>query len=94
MDIKSFEQVVGRVAMAAGFALALSACSMAVEDPPRAMYGTTAWSDGWQRTCSDLDPTVEPKHPGYEHLNNDCAQYEVAQRMHNQQPEVAANEKR
>ena len=67
---------------------------MAVEDPPRAMYGTTAWSDAWQRTCSDLDPVVQPKHPGAEHLNNDCAQYEVAQRMHNYQPEVAANEAR
>ena len=53
------------------------------------MYGTTAWCDAWQSTCSDLDPTVEPKHPGYEHLNNDCAQYEVAVQMRNQQPEVA-----
>ena len=94
MDTKSFGRVIGRVAMAAGFAMALSACGMAVEDPPRAMYGTTAWSDGWQRTCNDLDPSVEPKHPDAEHLTNDCAQYEVAQRMHNYQPEVAANEER
>jgi hypothetical protein len=94
MDTKSLGRMVSRVAMAAGLAMALSACGMAAEDPPRAMYGTTAWSDAWQRTCSDLDPTVEPKHPDYEHLNNDCAQYEVAQRMHNYQPEVAANEAR
>ena len=94
MDIKSFGRVVGRVAMAVGFALALSACSVAVEDPPRAMYGTTAWSDAWQITCNDLDPTVEPKHPGAEHLNKDCAQYEVAQQMRNYQPEVAVNEER
>ena len=94
MDIRSFGRVVGRVAMAAGFAVALSACSMAVEDPSRAMYGTTAWSDAWQRTCSDVDPAVEPKHPGHEHLNIDCAKYEVAQRMHNNQPEVAANDDR
>jgi hypothetical protein len=91
MDMKSLGQVVGRVAMAAGLAMALSAYGMAAEDPPRPMYGTTAWSDAWQRTCGDLDSVVEPKQPGYEHLNNDCAQYEVAQQMRNQQPEVAAN---
>jgi len=94
MEINTLGRTVGRLAMAAGLAMALSACSMAAEDPPRAMYGTTAWSDAWQRTCNDLDPTVEPKHPGYEHLNNDCAQYEVAQQMRNRQPEVAANEAR
>ena len=94
MDTKSLGRMVSRVAMAAGLAMALSACGMAVEDPPRAMYGTTAWSDAWQRTCGDLDPVVEPKHPGYEHLNHDCAQYEVAQQMRNRQPEVAANEER
>jgi hypothetical protein len=94
MDTKSLGRMVSRVAMAAGLAIALSACGVAVEDPPRAMYGTTAWSDAWQRTCNDLDPTVEPKHPGYEHLNNDCAQYEVAQQMRNRQSEVAANEAR
>jgi hypothetical protein len=94
MDMNSVGRVVGRFAMAAGLAMALSACSMAIEDPPRAMYGTTAWSDGWQRTCIDLDPTVAPKHPGSEHLKNDCAQYEVAQRMRNQQPQVAVNEER
>jgi hypothetical protein len=94
MDMKYVGRVVSRFAMAAGLAMALNGCTMSAEDPPRAMYGTTAWSDGWQRTCSDLDPTVEPKHPGAEHLNNDCAQYEVAQRMHNYQPEVAVNEER
>jgi hypothetical protein len=94
MDMKNVGRVVGRFAMAGGLALALNACSMSAEDPPRAMYGTIAWSDGWQRTCNDLDPTVEPKHPDYEHLNNDCAQYQVALRMHNQQPEVALNEER
>ena len=94
MDMKYVGRVVGRFAVATCFAFALNACGMSAEDPPRAMYGTTAWSDGWQTTCNDLDPTVEPKHPGYEHLNNDCAQYQVAQRMHRQQPEVAANERR
>ncbi len=58
------------------------------------MYGTTAWSDAWQRTCSDLDPAVEPKYPGAEYLQNDCAQYEVAQRMHYDLPALAANEER
>ena len=94
MDIKCVGRVVGRFAVATCFAFALNACTMSAEDPPRAMYGTTAWSDGWQRTCNDLDPAVEPKHPDYEHLNNDCAQYQVALRMHNYQPEVAANEAR
>ena len=60
----------------------------------RAMYGTTAWSDAWQGTCSDLDPVVGPKLPGYEHLTNDCAQYEVAQQMRYRQPEVATNQQR
>ena len=94
MDSKYVGRVVGRFAVAAGLAMALSACSIAAEDPPRAMYGTTAWSDAWQRTCGDLDPVVEPKHPGYEHLNNDCAQYEVALQMRNRQPALAANEER
>jgi hypothetical protein len=94
MDTKSFGRVVGRFAMAAGLAMALNACTMSAEDPPRAMYGMTAWSDGWQTTCNNLDPAVEPKYPDAEHLTNDCAQYEVAQRMHNQQPEVAVNEER
>ena len=94
MDTKSFGRVIGRVAMAAGFAMALSACGMAVEDPPRAMYGTTAWSDGWQRTCKDLDPVAEPTHPGYEHLNDDCGQYELALQMRNREPALAANEAR
>ena len=94
MDMNSVGRVVGRFAVAACFAIALNACSMPAEDPPRAMYGTTAWSDAWQVTCNDLDPAVEPKHPGAEHLINDCAQYEVAQRMRNYQPEVAAIEER
>ena len=47
MDMKYVGRVVGRFAMAAGLALALNACSMSAEDPPRAMYGTIAWSDGW-----------------------------------------------
>jgi hypothetical protein len=94
MDIKYVGRVVGRFAMAAGLAMALNGCTMSAEDPPRAMYGTTAWSDGWQRTCSDFDPTVQPKHPDAEHLKNDCGQYEVAQRMRNQQPAVALNEER
>ena len=89
MDIKCVGRVVGRVAVASCFALALNACGMSAEDPPRAMYGMAAWSDGWQTTCNDLDPSVQPKHPDAEHLTNDCAQYEVAQRMRNQQPEVA-----
>ena len=94
MDMKSLGRMVSRVAMAAGLAMALSACSIAAEDPPRAMFGTTAWSDGWQTTCNDLDPEVEPKHAGYEHLNNDCAQYAVALQMRNGQPALAANEAR
>jgi hypothetical protein len=94
MNMKNVGRAVGRVAMTAGLAMALSACGMTAEDPPRAMYGTTAWSDGWQTTCSALDPVVEPKHPGYEHLNNDCAQYEVALQMRNRQPAVAAKEER
>ena len=92
MDTKYVGRVVGRFAVATCLALALNACSMSAEDPPRAMYGRTAWSDGWQTTCNDLDPSVEPKHPDYEHLNDDCAQYQVAQRMRIYQPEVAANE--
>jgi hypothetical protein len=94
MDIKSVGRVVGRLAVAICFAFALNACGMSAEDPPRAMYGTTAWSDAWQTTCNDLDPAVAPKHPDSGHLKNDCAQYEVAQRMRNYQPEVAANEER
>ena len=37
-----------------------------------------------EELIAKADDEIEPKHPGYEHLNNDCAQYEVAQRMHNQ----------
>jgi hypothetical protein len=94
MDMNTVRRVVGRLAVGTGLAIALSACGMAVEDPPRAMYGTTAWSDAWQGTCNDLDPVVGPKLPGYEHLRNDCAQYEVAQQMRYRQPEVATNQQR
>jgi hypothetical protein len=93
MDISSFGRVVGRVAMAAGFALALSACSMAVEDPPRAMYGTAAWSDAWDQTCNDVDPSdTQPQPVGYEHLNTDCQQYLVAQRMRYHLPLLAESD--
>jgi len=85
--------MVGRLAAAAGLAVALSACSLALEEPARAMYGTTAWSDAWQTTCGDVDPAVKPERLSYEHLNHDCAQYEVAQRMRNHQPAVAGNAK-
>ena len=82
MDTRSFGQVVGRVAIAAGFAFALSACSMAVEDPPRAMYGTTAWSDSWKVTCNDVDPSdAQLTSVHYRHRDNDCQQYQVAQKM-------------
>ena len=90
MDTRSFGQVVGRVAMAAGFAFALSACSMRVEDPPRAMYGTTAWSDSWKMTCNDVDPTdVQLKSVDHRHLGNDCQRYQVAQQMGHQLPILA-----
>jgi len=87
MDTRSFGQVVGRVAMAAGFAFALSACSMRVEDPPRAMYGTTAWSDSWKMTCNDVDPSdIQLRKVDHRHLGNDCQQYQVAQQMGSQLP--------
>jgi hypothetical protein len=93
MAIRSCGTVIRRVAMAAGFALALSACSMAVEQPPRAMFGDAAWSDGWQLTCGQVDlPDAQPERVGYEHLYNDCRQYEVAQRLRYHQPLFAANE--
>jgi hypothetical protein len=92
MDTRSFGQVVGRVVMAAGFAFALSACSMRVEDPPRAMYGTTAWSDSWKMTCNDVDPTdVQLKAVDHRHLGNDCQQYQVAQQMGSRLPILAAS---
>ena len=90
MDITSLGRVVGRVAMAAGFALTLNACRLVVEDPPRAMYGTTAWSDGWEMTCNDIDPSdAQPQRVGYQHLDADCQQYLVAQRMRYHQPLLA-----
>jgi len=92
MDTSSFRKVVGRVAMAAGFAFALSACSMRVEDPPRAMYGTTAWSDSWKMTCNDVDPTdVQLKSVDHRHLGNDCQQYQVAQQMGSRLPILATS---
>jgi hypothetical protein len=92
LNLGSFGRVLGRLAIAAGFALALSACSMAVEQPPRAMFGTAAWSDAWQMTCSDVyTGNGKPQQVGYEHLNHDCEQYQVAQRMQYHQPEVALN---
>lgn len=95
MGIRSFGKAIGGLAMAAGFAIALSSCSMAVEQPSRAMFGTTAWSDGWQLTCGQVDLSdAQPKKTGYEHLYNDCRQYEVAQRMRYRQPELASNESR
>ena len=91
MDTRSFGKVVGRVAIAAGFAFALSACSMRVEDPPRAMYGTTAWSDSWKITCNDVDlsDTQLTSVDYRQHLGNDCQQYQVAQQMGHQLPILA-----
>jgi len=64
---------------------------MRVEDPPRAMYGTTAWSDSWKITCNDVDLSdVQLKSVDYrQHLGNDCQQYQVAQQMGHQLPILA-----
>jgi hypothetical protein len=95
MGTRSCGTAIRRLAMAAGFALALSACSVAVEQPPRAMFGDTAWSDGWQLTCGQIDlPDGQPQKVGYEHLYNDCRQYDVAQRLRYQQPLFAEAEER
>ncbi|HEY6394657.1 MAG TPA: hypothetical protein VIX12_04510 [Candidatus Binataceae bacterium] len=95
MDSNSFKRIAARVSTAAvamGFVLALNGCGTAVEDPPRAMFGTVAWSDGWNRTCNDVDPSDKQPHQyGDEHLNKDCAQYLAAQRMHYRQPALAQN---
>jgi hypothetical protein len=74
MDINTFGRKVGRFAAAAGLAITMSGCGMALEVPPRAMYGTTAWSDAWQVTCSDVSPAgTEPQKLGAEHVDNDSA---------------------
>jgi hypothetical protein len=84
---------VGRLAAAAGLAIAMSGCSVALEDPPRAMYGTTAWSDAWQVTCSDVDPAgTKAQKLGAEHVDNDCYQYKVAQQMRDHEPRVASSQ--
>jgi hypothetical protein len=93
MDINTFGRKVARFAAAAGLVIAMSGCGMALEDPPRALYGTTAWSDAWQVTCSDLDPSgIEPQKLGAQHVDNDCHQYEVAQHMRYHEPRVASSE--
>jgi hypothetical protein len=95
MNINTFGRKVGRFAAAAGLAIAMTGCGMALEDPPRAMYGTTAWSDAWQVTCSDVSPAgTEPQKLGAEHVDNDCHQYEVAQQMRYHEPRVANSESR
>ena len=93
MNINTLGRKVGRFAAAAGLAIAMSGCSMALEDPPRALYGTTAWSDAWQVTCNDVYPEgTEPHKLGAEHVDNDCHQYEVAQQMRYREPRVASSE--
>jgi hypothetical protein len=94
MAINSYGRAIGRFAAVAGLAIAMCGCSVAREDPPRAMYGTAAWSDGWQLTC-DNDPSgPEPEKLGAEHLNEDCHQYEVAQQMRSREPRVAQTQSR
>lgn len=103
MDIRTYGKVIRRVAMAAGFALALSSCGMAVEQPPRAMFGTASWSDGWQVACHNVyPPDARPQQIGFEHIDRDCQQYQVAQQrreqylaaqhLREQKPYVAAND--
>src|SRR5262249_1754708 len=93
MASNSLGRVVGRLAAAAGLAIAMSACGMALEDPPRAMYGTAEWSDAWQVTCSDVNPSgTQPQKLGAEHVDNDCHQYEVAQQMRYHQPRLASSQ--
>jgi hypothetical protein len=82
---------VGRLTAAAGLAIAMSACSVALVDPPRAMYGTSAWSDAWQVTCG-VDPWgTKPEKLGAEHVDNDRHQYEVALQMRDREPRVAGS---
>jgi hypothetical protein len=93
MDINTFGRKVGRLAAAAGLAIAMSGCGMALEDPPRALYGTTAWSDAWQVTCSDVDLSgTATQKLGAEHVDNDCHQYEVAQQMRYHEPRLASSQ--
>jgi hypothetical protein len=93
MSMLTVGREVGRLAAVVGLAIAMSGCKVVLEDPPRAMYGTTAWSDAWQVTCSDVDPSgTKPQKLGAEHLDNDCHQYEVAQHMRNQEPRVASSQ--
>jgi hypothetical protein len=98
MGSKSLKRMVGRVSIAAvalGFVFALNGCSNAVEDPPRAMFGTVAWSNGWDRICNDVDlSSKQPQHYGDEHLNKDCKQYDLAQQMRYHQPIYAESGKR
>jgi hypothetical protein len=91
MDINSFGRAFARFAAGVGLAIAISACGMALEDPPRAMYGTATWSDAWQVTCNDAYPSgTEPSQLVDEHLDNDCQQYRVAQQMRSQEPRFAS----
>ena len=96
MSMRTVWKEVGRLAAVVGLAIAMSACRMALEDPPRAMYGTTAWSDAWQVTCNDADPseTTSQKLGAQQarNLDNDCHQYEVAQQMRNSEPRVASSQ--
>jgi len=90
MKFNTFGRVIGRFAAIAVCAATIAACGISAEDPPRAMYGRTAWSDGWQVTCTNRDPDAEPKSSVNYHVKTDCAQYEVAQRMQYHQPAIAA----
>jgi len=93
MDINTFGRTVGRLAAAAGLAIAMSECGMALEDPPRAMYGTTAWSDAWQVTCNDVNPScTQPQKLGAEHVDNDCHRYDVAQQMRYHESRLASSQ--
>lgn len=93
MSMRTVGKDVGRLAAVVGLAIAMSGCRVALEDPPRAMYGTAEWSDAWQVTCSDVDPSgTEPQKLGAEHVDNDCHQYEVAQQMRNHEPRVASSQ--
>jgi hypothetical protein len=57
------------------------------------MFRVAVWSDSWQLACGRIDlPHGQPQKVGYEHLYNDCRQYEVAQRLRYQQPLFAENE--
>jgi hypothetical protein len=57
------------------------------------MYRTTAWSDAWQVTCSDVSPAgTEPQKQGAEPVDNDCHQYEVAQQMRYHEPRLASSQ--